>query len=493
MDILILTGYSGFTQRTHSILRLLKKDLKINSINCLVMGGHNYRYLKSQKDFEYNNLIYIDNLLRDLEKNSSKKLLSEYENEINKVESFLNISINKILFSERVLIQHTHNLIYKKKLSQNQIICIFFGLYYELEKLVKNNSVVVTYTSASLTSEILYYLCKAYKKQYLTLNETRVSNKWSVIDNNIDYHREIDEIYKKLSEPSEDGKNLYFKYLNNLNENKKNIIEQNYQIELLNSKKINFKNIYRFIRNLILIKNKDTHFLSPDKKTKIIRNLVYYKNIFLTKNIAENKIPKEKYLYLPLSVIPEASTLIRGQIYYDQLSLIKRISLELPSNYVLLVRDHPAMLGLNTYSFYKEIKKMYNVRLINPKYNNNEIIMKAEAVITVTGTSGLESLFLGKKTIALGKSIYSTLKSVYYLDNLSNLKNILLKKHDEKIKKDQEADLQKFTTAICMSKCVDDKDLVLWTKKSFVNNTIDIDIGFKQVLKNLIIDDKTTY
>ena len=75
------------------------------------------------------------------------------------------------------------------------------------------------------------------------------------------------------------------------------------------------------------------------------------------------------------------------------------MSLNLPLDYSLVVREHPGMIGKTNYKFYEEISRIYNVILLSPEFNNTEAIKHSSAVITVTGTSGIESLFLGKKQL----------------------------------------------------------------------------------------------
>ena len=124
---------------------------------------------------------------------------------------------------------------------------------------------------------------------------------------------------------------------------------------------MNIKNIVRFIRNLILNDKDNYHHLSPTRWQRIKINIIVRLRLLLENIYLENKLPKEKYAYYPLSLIPEASVLIRGQKYYDTISIIKSISRELPLNYKLVVREHPSMAGKNSLKIYNQLKNIHNV------------------------------------------------------------------------------------------------------------------------------------
>ena len=71
---------------------------------------------------------------------------------------------------------------------------------------------------------------------------------------------------------------------------------------------------------------------------------------------------KNKYIYYPLHLNPETSTLLKGNDYMNQEYLIETISKNIPYNFKLYVKEHPAMLTASKKkSFYKRIMKLPNV------------------------------------------------------------------------------------------------------------------------------------
>ena len=103
----------------------------------------------------------------------------------------------------------------------------------------------------------------------------------------------------------------------------------------------------------------------------------------------------------------------------------KLISLNIPINYKLVVKLHPNMKGRNTIKFLKDLNKIFNVHVVNYSVLSNEILKNAECVITASGTTGLESLALGKKTVIIGHPSYGYLKSCFKINSFSELGNIM--------------------------------------------------------------------
>jgi hypothetical protein len=183
-------------------------------------------------------------------------------------------------------------------------------------------------------------------------------------------------------------------------------------------------------------------------------------------------------------MIPEASTLIRATKYYDQLSTIKSLSLEIPLHWKLVVKEHPSMIGKNEIKFYNEISKIFNVVLLPPQISSSKCIQNSEAVVTATGTTGIESLVLGQKTIVLGSSIYSDLDSVHNVENISEIGDILRKEWTNSDIKNQEQDMLIFASSILSAESFEDPDEILWTKKAFDQELNQVDVNIYQVLRN---------
>ncbi|WP_026837165.1 hypothetical protein [Gillisia sp. JM1] len=146
----------------------------------------------------------------------------------------------------------------------------------------------------------------------------------------------------------------------------------------------------------------------------------------------ENPVDGEKYIYFPLHLIPESSTLIKAPLYPNEEDVIAAVAKSMPANWKLYLKEHGAMIGERPFSFYKKISRLSNVKFIKlDAYNDPKTwITKSEGVITLTGTTAFESVMLGKPAIVLGNVSFEMIEGVKKCDNYSHLSK-LIKEHFE--------------------------------------------------------------
>jgi len=178
-----------------------------------------------------------------------------------------------------------------------------------------------------------------------------------------------------------------------------------------NKNQINTYTFYRFLRYCyrywISGVYKDDHTkLNPFKK--LMKELSFLiRKYYQLKFINWDEINfKDNYVYFPLHVQPEASTMTLAPFYLNQLYIIENLSKSLPINMKLVVKEHPNMIGKRETNYYLKIKKLPNVYVINPFYNNFELIKNSKLIFTITGTAGLEGLIFKKPVIVLGNAYY---------------------------------------------------------------------------------------
>ncbi len=114
-----------------------------------------------------------------------------------------------------------------------------------------------------------------------------------------------------------------------------------------------------------------------------------------------------EYVYFPLHLDPEASTLVYSPYHTNQLAVIEALSKQIPLTSHLIVKEHPVMLGQRPVDFYRQIDAMPNVTMVNPAIPSDVLIKNASTVVTITGTAGWEAILLGKPTILIGRVPYT--------------------------------------------------------------------------------------
>jgi hypothetical protein len=142
---------------------------------------------------------------------------------------------------------------------------------------------------------------------------------------------------------------------------------------------------------------------------------------------------KSKYILYPVHFQPEATTDIWAPYYSDQLATIKSIARSLPFGYHLYVKEHSALLGSKPISFYKEIGKIPNAKLIDPWSSISELIKNSAAVTVITSTTGLESIFWNKPLIVFGNVFYNIYPYVHLVRDINSLPGLIKEVINENI------------------------------------------------------------
>lgn len=111
------------------------------------------------------------------------------------------------------------------------------------------------------------------------------------------------------------------------------------------------------------------------------------------------------FIYFPLHKEPETNMLSASPDYFNQLAAITSLSRDLPAGVPLVLKEHVPAFGLRGPSFYKDLRDLKNVRLIDTDESSIEIIKQATATVTISGSAGLEASVLGKPAIQFGRNM----------------------------------------------------------------------------------------
>jgi hypothetical protein len=137
-----------------------------------------------------------------------------------------------------------------------------------------------------------------------------------------------------------------------------------------------------------------------------------------------------KYVLLTLHFQPEASTATFAPFFVDQRHVIDGITRALPLGWSLVVKPHPLMVkgGREPVSFYRWIQSIPNAHLVSPDHSTRRLLDGAVAVVSITGTSGLEGALLGKKVVALSDiPIWTMIRGVTVCTDFTRLHDIFTK------------------------------------------------------------------
>ena len=104
--------------------------------------------------------------------------------------------------------------------------------------------------------------------------------------------------------------------------------------------------------------------------------------------------------------LQKGSTYTISPLFLNETFIIELISNCLPVDHKLLLKEHPAMVGQRSLSFYKKVQKLPNVKFLYPfsKKKIYTLIKNSSAVATISGTSGMEAIILKKPVIVFCKN-----------------------------------------------------------------------------------------
>lgn len=147
------------------------------------------------------------------------------------------------------------------------------------------------------------------------------------------------------------------------------------------------------------------------------------KNFNLYNRLAKYPSDSTNNIVFFLHFQPERTSLPEAYHYANQWLIIKKITANLPNDVILYVKEHPSVFTNNfdvryrNEDFYKDISKLKNVQLIPLDCDTFELIDNAKAIVTITGTVGVQALIRNKAVIAFGTASYRNLKNVYAVKN----------------------------------------------------------------------------
>ena len=103
------------------------------------------------------------------------------------------------------------------------------------------------------------------------------------------------------------------------------------------------------------------------------------------------------------------------------------------------------LYGWRNIDFYKQIIDIPNVKFFHPSVKSVDLIKKSSAIVTLTGTVGLEGAFYDKPSVALTEVDYSVLPFVKYIDNIKDLPDAIKKSLKTKVDRKE---LDKYVTYV---------------------------------------------
>jgi hypothetical protein len=117
-------------------------------------------------------------------------------------------------------------------------------------------------------------------------------------------------------------------------------------------------------------------------------------------------------VYLPLPAYPEATT----DYHVAQLDLIDFHTMlfeildafSAEGDCLVVVKEHPGMMGARPPGFYKDLRRYPGVILVSGQVRSLDLMAATDAILTWTGTGGLEAAVRQRPVVTIGRPYFSS-------------------------------------------------------------------------------------
>lgn len=157
-----------------------------------------------------------------------------------------------------------------------------------------------------------------------------------------------------------------------------------------------------------------------------------------------------KFVYFPLQFQPEATIDVMAAYFSNQIETARQLAMSLPDDYVLVVKEHPSMLGYRSPSYMEKLARTPNVKFIDYRILSEKILKKADLIISPNSTTIAEAAFYNKPSIQLGNlGVTLKLPNVFKHTDITTLSSRIKEILKVNLKTEEyERKLQNFVAAI---------------------------------------------
>jgi hypothetical protein len=164
--------------------------------------------------------------------------------------------------------------------------------------------------------------------------------------------------------------------------------------------------------------------------------------------------------------------------------MVDVLSKLVPENWKIYVKEHVSQFKVyqaaersKSVEFYNMIASMPKVELVPLSYTSFELIDRAKASTTVSGTVGWESVVRGKPTLLFGHSWYRDCEGVFVTHTVEDCKKVI-----EKIKRGYTVDKNKVK---CFAQVVESCSVRGYTDKIYEKMKIAPPVSLEENIENL--------
>jgi hypothetical protein len=338
-------------------------------------------------------------------------ITSEIEKLVTQIEVASGRSLRMMIQGDRSLRKLSSEVSYRY--ACNMAKCIF-------EILNAEQPVCVLSTNDNLDSSLAMSICKYLQIPWFAMNYTAIPQGYTWF---------IDDLRAGsiFAEPRDLGEAeiVHLRSVMNDVRNEKNIVlALNQNIGLLAYLRDKLHRVLNFIfkNRLLYSENPPRNHIKERILSVVHEHLRRASNRFF--NNYRNMISKpfdEKFVLIPLHMVPESTIDVWEPNYFDQLSLIYQIAINTPSDIAVYIKLHKSDIDNYSAQQLKRITRLHNVKIVHPGANTMQFIKKCYCLIGINGTPCLEAALIGRPVFMFGSSPYIDFPSVEKVASIESL------------------------------------------------------------------------
>ena len=125
--------------------------------------------------------------------------------------------------------------------------------------------------------------------------------------------------------------------------------------------------------------------------------------------VTPDSLRGQRFAFLPLHTEPEVSQLVYARPLVNQIELARMIAYSLPADMVLVLKEHPWMVGKRSLGAYAKFLDIPRVRFASPSLTARTLVQRADIVTVLTSSVGIEAVILGKPVLSFGHAPFNLL------------------------------------------------------------------------------------
>jgi len=388
-----------------------------------------------ERNVAIDKILFLDVTQDSLKKNT---LPIDIVTQMNICEEVSGLTFNNTILIDRFLVNYDENYI-------NEVTKTY---YYRMKTFLENNKVNTVFSEPTNLHELMcYMICKELNIRYIAPWDMRFPSYRLIFIESIYQNKLLSRVPAK---EQLDGEIILEDFII-----RKPTPSYFHIINKKTSYTSYFRKIMKKILGFINVETSLTHYLIKDR---IVESIQKYFGKFYLNNITKRTTLSEKFTYAlyPLHVQPENSIDVLGAFSSNQVELIKNIVRSLPYGMKLIVKEHANSFGAKGVNFYRDVKNIKNVVVINSKISNFELYKRVKLVLSISGTSCYESAMLGIPSIVFAQMYFDDFSCIRYVKDIKNLQLTILELLNQK-ERDMKHDIS------IMQKLLDNSYNCYWT------------------------------